>query len=101
MTPEGRTKAKITKLLKEFDCWYYMPVPGGWGRRTVDYLGLINGRMFAIEAKKAGKDKPTTLQENELNKINGCGGECFFINSEEGVERLRTWLEGVSDSRQR
>jgi hypothetical protein len=100
-TPEGRTKSKISKILKEFDkeddpLWSYMPVPGGWGRRTVDYLCLYRAVFFAIEAKAPGK-KPTKLQADELEKIHKSGGKCFFFDDPEAVEGLREWLEEVRE----
>jgi hypothetical protein len=97
MTPEGRVKAKIKKLLKEFetfDLWCDWPVPAGYGKSTLDCIGVIGGSFFAIEAKAEGK-KPTALQQQMLNAISNAGGNTFIIvgvNSDE-FNRLRWFLE--------
>ena len=64
-TPEGRVKDKIKKVLKELGCWWYMPVPGGYGEQSLDFLCARNGRMFGIEAKAPGK-KATALQKRTM-----------------------------------
>jgi hypothetical protein len=94
MTPEGKVKAKIKKLLKQYPLWDYWPVPSGFGRRTVDALGLYCGHFFAIEAKRPGKD-PTALQARELEDIAAKGGTTFVIDDDEGVQALAEWLEGI------
>ncbi len=96
MTPEGKVKAKIRKILKRFGCWHYWPVPSGFGRRTVDVLGLYKGHAFAIEAKAPGKE-PTDLQYKELREITNQGGEPFIISDDEGLKDLEIWLESIDD----
>lgn len=91
MTPEGKVKRKITALLKHYGCWYYMPVPSGFGRRTVDYLCLHRGWAFAIEAKRPGKDA-TTLQTKELEAIVAAGGRSFVVSNDEELAVLNKWL---------
>jgi hypothetical protein len=92
MTPEGKVKAKIRKVLNEAGCWHYWPVPGGYGRRTVDVLVLHRGHFAVIEAKREGK-VPTRLQDLELAAVEERGGKTFAINSDEGVKELQRWLE--------
>jgi hypothetical protein len=79
-TPEGRVKIAITKMLKHYGAYYYMPVPGGYGTTTVDYLGCSGGSFFAIEAKAPGKH-PTDRQTLILYEINKAGGETFVIDN--------------------
>jgi hypothetical protein len=97
VTPEGKIKTKVKKVLQEFGCWNYWPVPSGYGRRTVDALCLSNRRFFAIEVKRPGA-KPTKNQEQELYNIKACGGTTFVIDCDEGINDLRTWLEGLHDT---
>ena len=94
MTPEGKVKAKITKLLKKYepDLWYFMPVPGGFGVRTVDYIGCYKGVMFVIEAKRPGKDA-TDLQKLTMQAVRKAGGAAFMINDDDTLATFRKWLE--------
>lgn len=95
MTPEGRTKAKISAMLKEAGAYYYMPVPGGFGAPTLDYLGCHKSRFFAIEAKAPGK-VPTPRQEGTIREINLAMGMAFVIDGSEGsYDLLKMWLAMV------
>ena len=90
-TPEGRVKAKVKVILKELFAYYTMPVTGGFGTSGApDFLVCLNGRFVGIECK-AGKGKPTALQEKNLNDIKRAGGEALVIN-EENVGNLRELL---------
>ena len=57
MTPEGKVKARIDRLLKSYgdDLYLFKPVQSGFGTRTLDYLGCILGGFFAIEAKRPAR----------------------------------------------
>jgi len=93
MTPEGRVKAKIKALLKKYDrLWYFMPVPGGFGVRTVDYIGCYRGVFFVIEAKRPGKDA-TDLQKLTLQAVRDAGGAAFLINDDETLAKFKDWLD--------
>ena len=90
-TPEGKVKAKVKVILKELFAYYTMPVTGGFGTSGApDFLVCLNGRFVGIECK-AGKGKPTALQEKNLNDIKRAGGEALVIN-EENVGNLRELL---------
>lgn len=88
MTPEAKVKAKIRKTLEELECYYFMPPANGYGRAGIpDFVGCLNGRFIAIEAK-AGKGKTTALQDRELEKIRASGGFAMVVN-EENLDRLK------------
>lgn len=92
MTPEGKVKAKVVKVLKEMGAYYFSPVTGGFGRSGVpDIVGCHKGRFFAIECK-AGNNRPTKLQEMNLDAIRDADGTALVIN-ENNIEVLRTLLE--------
>lgn len=90
MTPEGKVKAKVSRLLKTTPgVWYTMPVPSGFGESTLDYLGCHLGRFFAVETKAPGK-KPTARQENTMAAIRRGGGTVFVIDGD--TTELEQWL---------
>ena len=96
MTPEGKVKAKVAKILKEYGVYYFFPATGGFGRSGVpDIVGCYYGRFIAIECK-AGSNKPTALQENELRKIGEAGG-MWSIMYEDCEHRLRANLDIIKD----
>jgi hypothetical protein len=93
-TPEGKVKKKVSDLLKATSgVYYYMPVPGGYGGTTLDYIGCHRGAFFGIETKAPGK-KPTDRQKQIISAIERGGGETFVIDNahDEALAELRTWL---------
>ena len=97
-TPEAKVKLKVTGLLKTHGAYYFYPVTGGFGASGIpDIIGCINGRFFAIECK-AGDNKPTALQERELQKINEAGGVSLVIN-ETNLTMLDEILKGLTYER--
>ena len=68
-TPEAKVKKAVVKILKELGAYYFYPVTGGYGTSGVpDIVLCIDGYFVGIECK-AGKNKPTALQEQNLRKI--------------------------------
>ena len=97
MTPEAKVKASVTKILKEFGAYYFSPMTGGFGRSGVpDIIACYRGFFLAIECK-AGKNKPTALQEREMGKVNAAGGMAILIN-EINVHVVRATLEEFKKS---
>lgn len=97
MTPEGRVKGKVRKLLARYNGLYtYWPVPTGFGKTTLDCLGCYRGQFFVVETKAAGK-KPTLLQTEELKSIAASMGKTFVISGEDSpvLEELRAWLDHI------
>ena len=92
MTPEAKVKTKAKKLLTELGYYFFMPPANGFGRAGIpDIVGCkLNGCLFALECK-AGKNKPTALQERELQRIKDAGGIALVIN-EENVNNLKELL---------
>ena len=100
MTPEGRVKAKVRKLLLEYKGIYvFMPVPGGFGQTTLDFLGCYRGRFFCIETKAEGK-KPTLRQVTMLRDIGRAMGQTFVIAGVDSpvIEELREWLDQLTET---
>lgn len=83
MTPEGKVKAKVKKILNNAGAYYFMPVQTGYGMPTLDFLCFHRGQGFAIEAKALGK-KPTKRQEAIIHDIQFSGALVFVIDGAEG-----------------
>ena len=95
MTPEAKVKAKLYKVLKEWGVYYFSPVTGGYGKSGVpDIICCYKGRFIAIECK-AGKNKPTPLQEAEMEKIRAAHGVAAVIN-EDNIDLLEQILKGFT-----
>lgn len=91
MTPEGKVKAKVKKILIECGAYYAMPIGTGFGNAGVpDFLVCYRGKFIGIECKANG-GKPTALQLKNLADIESAGGSAVIIN-ETNVETLRKTL---------
>lgn len=91
MTPEGKVKQRVKKLLDQFKHYRFMPVQMGMGTVTLDFLICVNGRFCAIETKAPGKE-PTELQRQTIRNIRAAGGETFVISDDNGLDALHKWL---------
>jgi len=82
-TPEAKVKKKVVAHLKKAGVYYFYPVTGGYGGSGVpDIVGCSNhGKFFGIECK-AGKNKPTALQQKNLDSIKAMGGIALVINED-------------------
>lgn len=82
LTPEAKVKKVVVKQLKELGAYYFYPVTGGYGGSGVpDIIGCYESRFFGIECK-AGKNKPTPLQEKNLTDISNNGGIAVVVNEQ-------------------
>jgi len=96
MTPEGKVKAKVRKKLDEAKAYYFMPATGGYGKSGVpDIVACVNGWFIGIECK-AGINKPTALQQNNLNAIKASGGTALVIN-ENNINELEDCLNQIKE----
>jgi len=81
-TPEKKVKDKVVKVLKAEGVYYFFPATFGMGRSGVpDIIGCVQGKFLAIECK-AGGNKPSVLQQRELQAINTAGGVAVVINED-------------------
>ena len=80
MTPEAKVKKQIRAILERVGAYYSMPIGSGFGNAgTPDFLVCHKGLFIGIEAK-AGRGKPTALQEHNLKRIMEAGGEEMIVN---------------------
>ena len=80
MTPEARVKRVVTQQLKVLGAYFFYPVTGG-SSGVPDIVGCFRGKMFGFECK-AGRNKPTELQQANLDRIQQCGGIARVINED-------------------
>lgn len=101
MTPEGKVKAKVKKMLKEHNAYQFWPVQTGYGAATLDCIGCHEGIFFAIETKAPGKHM-TARQNNTAHAMRQAGAVVFcigeyiedyheFVYSE--LDALYKWLQ--------
>lgn len=105
MTPEGKVKLAVKKLLSAYQPYTFWPVQTGFGGRTLDCLGMYKSFGFAIETKRPGKTL-TPLQEVAARDIVEQGGAPVFVIGEfasevdgkiiySGMGVLEAWLKAV------
>jgi Holliday junction resolvase len=91
-TPEKKVKNKIVKILKEYKVYHFYAFSGGYGKSGVpDIICCHRGQFLAIEVK-AGQNKPTVLQQLNIDQINSNGGTAVVIN-EDNINELAPLLE--------
>ena len=104
-TPEFKVKQKVKKLLTSYGAYHFSPQTGGYGRSGIpDIIACYDGLFIGIECK-AGDNKPTKLQEQELKAIVKAEGIALVIN-EHNLHELEdvlgsllqeTFIENVDD----
>ena len=100
MTPEGKVKEKVKRLLKQFPIYYHMPVQNGMGAPSLDFIGCAWGFYFGIETKAGMAGKPTPRQRNTMDRIESSGGQTFLVDdSTESLVVLEQWLHALEMAR--
>ena len=94
-TPEAKVKKVVVRQLKALGAYYFSPVTGGFGRSGVpDIVGCFRGHFFAIECK-AGGNKPTLLQQKNIDEIAACGGLVWVVDESNMNSVTDTLLSAV------
>lgn len=94
-TPESKVKAKIKLILQAHGVYYAMPIGTGYGNSGVpDFLCCVGGLFLAIEAK-AGGNRPTALQEQNMRRIRESGGVALVID-ENNIAQLEEKIAAVT-----
>lgn len=96
---EKVVKDRVKRLLKEYGCYWFMPVQTGYGSATLDFLGCHRGRFFSVETK-APRRTLSPRQELIADMIKKAEGAVFIIGEEyyeevkefSGMELLEAWL---------
>lgn len=96
MTPEGRVKALVKRVLADYGdeldgAW---PVQDGMGTPALDCVICYRGHHIEVETKAPGK-KPTPRQLNTIAKKEKAGAAVFVIDGEHGCQLLYAHLECI------
>jgi Holliday junction resolvase len=96
MTPEGRVKEQVKKVLKAHGIWYFMPAANGYGKVGVpDFICCWRGRFLAIETKAPGKrDATTANQKVQIGEIQKAEGWALVVDD---VEQLNEFINYVKE----
>jgi hypothetical protein len=97
VTPEGKIKAKVKRILDQFKCYYFMPVQMGYGAAGLDFHCLlpILALAFFIETKAPGR-MLTPRQDNLVNHLRNLGVKVFVIWDDVTLAELKEWLDEYS-----
>ena len=96
ITPEGRVKRAVVKILDAHQAYHFFPATHGYGRSGVpDIVACYKGYFVGIECK-AGKGVPTALQLRELRLIEEAGGVSMVVR-EDTTELLESVLATIDD----
>ena len=101
MTPEGKIKARVDKLLHQYKIWFFSPQAGPYGKAGIpDRIAIIRGQFVGIEVKADRTKKPTALQRKCMEKIEAAGGKCFVVCDFETLEQLERYINAGSSKRE-
>lgn len=92
MTPEGKIKEQVKKLLKAHAVYYHMAVLNGMGAPSLDFVCCHNGRYFAIETKAPGQ-KPTPRQKVTMADMAAAGAFVFVVSGPAELGVLEAYLQ--------
>ena len=94
MTPEAKVKKKVVEQLKKIKAYYFYPMTHGYGRSGVpDIVGCFESLFFGIECKAKG-NKPTALQQKNLDEITKAGGIALVIDEHNVDQVIELITEG-------
>ncbi|WP_454627679.1 hypothetical protein [Bradyrhizobium cenepequi] len=98
LTPEGKVKAAVKRVLARYpETYVFMPVQGGYGKKTLDFLICHYGEFISIETK-APRKEPTGLQWDTIREIQTARGMNFVIDGDDGCAHLAGYLEQVKQN---
>lgn len=87
MKNESDVKKRVKELLDKMGVWWFMYVPVGYGKSGIpDFICCYDGHFLAIETKYGG-NKPTALQNAQMDKITAAGGGAIVVD-EHNVDDL-------------
>lgn len=101
MTPEGKVKKEIRRVLYAFGAYYFQPVQMGIGAAGIDFHCAIRfGDMslaFFIEAKAPGEEPTDRQREFLKDRREQQLAKTFVIDDDVTLQELVDWLEWVEE----
>ncbi len=83
LTPEQKVKVKVRDLFKKYNVWWCTPVANAYGKAGIpDFIACCNGTFFGVECKATKDNKPTALQQKNIDEITEHGGVALVIHNE-------------------
>lgn len=90
-TPEAYEKAEIDRHLKDIGAYVVKPATYGFGvSGTPDRVCCYEGRFFAIEVKREGK-QPTISQWERIEEVKIAGGKAFWGTAKKVIAEIEAW----------
>ena len=104
MTPEGKVKDKIKKLLDKYGVYYFMPVQMGYGPAGLDFHCAVQARniciAFFVEAKKLEGD--TTERQDKLTKeLRAKKAKVFVVDDDISLMDVERYLVRLHEASKR
>ena len=94
MTPEGKVKQKVSKMLKQYKLWFFYPAANGMGRAGIpDVIAIVAGEFVGIEVKADKTKKPTMLQEQCGRQIIDAGGQWFLVYDDQSLSVVEQYVK--------
>lgn len=98
-TPEKKVKQHVVEILKAYAAYYFYPLTMGYSSSGVpDIICCYYGQFIGIECK-AGKNKTTALQDQNIARIKVSGGIVLVIN-EDNIHEVKAVLEKIRSAHQ-
>lgn len=94
MTPEGKVKGRVKRLLKKYDCYQFWPVQTGYGSPTLDCIACCNGHFIGIETKAPGKH-PTPRQRLTMEDMAAAGAKVIVIGEYKQGQEIGGYGTGI------
>jgi hypothetical protein len=89
MTPEGKIKQSVKKLLNEYKCiFWFMPQSGIYGKNgAADFICCVDGWYVEIETKAPGEKQRLSQVARERDVVRS-GGRYVLVDGDESLEKL-------------
>lgn len=96
LTPEGKVKQKVSKVLKQYKLWFFYPAANGMGRAGIpDIIAIVAGQFVGIEVKADKTKKPTMLQQQCGRQIIDAGGQWFLVYDDQSLAVVEQYIHKV------
>lgn len=94
LTPEGKVKQMVAKIMKKYKLWYFFPAANGMGRAGIpDIISIVDGGFVGIEVKADKTKKPTELQKICGREIQAAGGRWFLVYDVDSCAELERYIQ--------